>query len=243
MATISETGHAKNIANFERLIIFCEGYGEPYNPTKSKLTIGMLNTRYIDAKAKLDNVLDKNTLYNTAVNNRLIAFNNLNTLSTRVINAIEVTDAPKETIKDAKGFNRKLQGKRATPIKEVALDAPVPVSISASQQSYDQKVEHFAGLISVAESERSYSPNENDLTIEKLKGVLKDLKEKNTAVAKAHTNVTNARIARDKTLYNPEDGLVETALEVKKYIKSVFTANSAEYAAIKGLSFRTVENK
>ncbi|UPT70326.1 MAG: hypothetical protein M0D53_14700 [Flavobacterium sp. JAD_PAG50586_2] len=242
MATFSETGHAKNIANFERLIIFCEGYGSPYNPAKSKLTIGKLNDRLLDSKNKLDNVIYKNTLFNTAVNNRLIAFQTLTSLSTRVINALEVSDASKETIKDAKGFNRKLQGKRAAPIKEVKLDADTPVSISASQQSYDQKVQHFAGLISVAESEISYFPNENDLTIEKLKQVLKDLKEKNTAVAKAHTEVTNARIERDETLYNPEDGLVETALEVKKYIKSVFTANSQQYKEVKGIAFRMVPN-
>lgn len=242
MATFSETGHAKNIANFERLIIFCEGYGTPYNPSKSKLKIGNLHDRFNDAKNKLDDVLYKNTLYNIAVNNRLIAFQILNTLSTRVINALEATDATKQTIQDARGFNRKLQGKRAKQVKEVEPGAPVPVSISASQQSYDQKIQHFAGLVSIAQSESSYMPNEDDLTITKLMEVLKFLKEKNTAVANAHTDVANSRIERNETLYNPENGLVETALEVKKYIKSVFTANSPQYAEVKGIAFKMVPN-
>ena len=37
MASTSETGHAKNIANFQDLISFCQGYGVTYNPTKESL--------------------------------------------------------------------------------------------------------------------------------------------------------------------------------------------------------------
>ena len=37
MASTSETGHAKNIANFQDLISFCQGYGATYNPTKESL--------------------------------------------------------------------------------------------------------------------------------------------------------------------------------------------------------------
>ena len=39
MASNSETGHAKNVANFEDLISFCNGYGATYNPSKEALTI------------------------------------------------------------------------------------------------------------------------------------------------------------------------------------------------------------
>ena len=42
MASTSETGHAKNIANFQDLISFCEGYGSTYNPTKEGLKIPQL---------------------------------------------------------------------------------------------------------------------------------------------------------------------------------------------------------
>ena len=34
MPSTSETGHAKNVANFEDLISFCNGYGATYNPSK-----------------------------------------------------------------------------------------------------------------------------------------------------------------------------------------------------------------
>ena len=34
--------HAKNVANFEDLISFCNGYGATYNPSKDALTIAKL---------------------------------------------------------------------------------------------------------------------------------------------------------------------------------------------------------
>lgn len=42
MTPIYETGHAKNVANFQDLISFCEGYGATYNPSKEALKIPQL---------------------------------------------------------------------------------------------------------------------------------------------------------------------------------------------------------
>ena len=39
MASTSETGHAKNVANFQNLIAFVKAYGETYNPSKEALKI------------------------------------------------------------------------------------------------------------------------------------------------------------------------------------------------------------
>jgi len=39
MPIASETGHAKNVANLEDLISFCNGYGSSYNPSKVALKI------------------------------------------------------------------------------------------------------------------------------------------------------------------------------------------------------------
>jgi hypothetical protein len=39
MASTSETGHAKNVANFQDLIAFVKGYGTTYNPSKSALKL------------------------------------------------------------------------------------------------------------------------------------------------------------------------------------------------------------
>ncbi|WP_333601391.1 hypothetical protein [Flavobacterium sp.] len=239
MASTSETGHAKNVANFQDLIAFVTGYGTTYNPSKNALKLPQLSTLYSTAQTNLADVVTKNTTYNNKVNERLAAFSNLKSLSTRLVNALEATDASPEKIKDAKGFNRKMQGKRANPTQTpVDPKADAPATISASQQSYDQLIQHFAGIISVLQSEPSYTPNENDLKITALTTKQADLTAKNSAVATAYTTVSNSRITRDVTLYNTDTGLVDIAGEVKKYIKSIFGASSPEFAQVKGIEFK-----
>lgn len=239
MASTSETGHAKNVANFQDLIAFVTGYGATYNPSKNALKLPQLITLQASSQASLADVITKNTAYNNKVNERVAAFSGLKALSTRLVNALETTDASPQMIKDAKGFNRKLQGKRAstatTPVdpKEIAPD-----SISTSQQSYDQLIQHLAGLISVLQSEPSFAPNENDLKIVTLTAKQADLTAKNNEVATAYTTISNSRIARNNTLYGTDTGLVEIATEVKKYIKSLFGASSSEFAQVKGIEFK-----
>ncbi|MCL9806596.1 hypothetical protein NAT51_13755 [Flavobacterium amniphilum] len=241
MSSSAETGHAKNLANFQTLIEFVSGYGNTYNPSKETLKIPQLNLIATNAHAKLSDVTQKNTDYNNTVNDRILAFQNLRTLSTRLINALQATHASKETIKDAKGYNRKLQGKRALSATIIPdLNTPAPVKISTSQQSFDMQVQHFNGLISVLQSEISYKPNESELKITALTSKQSDLEAKNREVSVAYVNVSNSRIMRDRTLYDSEIGLVDVATEVKKYVKSVYGTRSPEFEMIKGIRFRKV---
>jgi hypothetical protein len=238
MSNYYETGHAKNVANFQDLIAFCTGYGATYNPTKNALKLPQLNTLFTSGQNALADVVTKNTAYNNAVNARIASFDGLRALSTRLINAFQTTDATTEKINDAKGFNRKIQGKRASKIDTpVDPNAPAPTTISSSHQSYDQLIQHFAGLISVLQSEPTYTPNENDLKIATLTAKQADMTAKNTALATAYTAVSNSRINRDKVLYKETTGLVPIATDVKKYIKAVFGASSAEYRQVKSIEF------
>ena len=242
MPTYYETGHAKNVANFQDLIAFVTGYGATYNPTKNSLKLPQLTTLQTNANNALADVVTKNTAYNNAVNARIASFDGLRALCTRLVNAFQTTDATPEKIADAKGFNRKIQGQRSTKTETpVDENAPAPNTISSSHQSYDQLIQHFAGLISVLQAEPTYTPNENDLKIVTLTAKQADMTAKNTALATAYTTVSNSRISRDKVLYKDLTGLVPIATDVKKYIKSVFGVSSAEYAQVKGIEFKNVK--
>lgn len=239
MASTSEKGHAKNVANLQDLIAFVTGYGATYNPTKTALKLVQLNTLATTSQTNLADVITKNTAYNNKVNERAIAFSTLKTVATRLINALEITDATPQKIKDAKSFNNKIQGKRATTTTTAPTspDTPVPTTISTSQQSYDQQIQHFAAIISILQSETSYAPNETELKIVTLTAKQTDLTARNNAVATAYTNVSNSRITRNSTLYNPETGLVDIAADIKKYVKSIYGATSPQFAQIKGIQF------
>ena len=138
------------------------------------------------AETKLTDVISKNTNYNNKVNERMVAFSNLKSLSTRLVNALQTTDATTQTINDAKTFNRKMQGKKASASQTPTdPNAPAPTTISTSQQSYDQLIQHLTGLKSILEEEPSYTPNETDLQVATIDAKIADLTAKNTAVSTA----------------------------------------------------------
>ncbi len=171
MPSTSETGHAKNAANFEDLISFCKGYGAPYNPSKDALKVANLTDQLNNAKKALQDAIVAQTAFNNATNKRMNAFKPLKSLATKIVNALDSTDALPETVKNARTINRKIQGQRATPKSETKPaedDSPTTAAdktISTSQQSYDNLIEHFAKLIELLSSDSNYNPNETDLTV------------------------------------------------------------------------------
>jgi hypothetical protein len=242
MASTQETGHAKNVSNLQHLISFVTAYGATYNPTKAILKLTNLIDLQATAQSDIAAVVTDNTAFNNKINERFTEFSTVKSLSTRLINALEATDATPEKIKDAKGFNRKMQGKRASKIvTPIDPNAPAPITISSSQQSYDQQIQHLAGINSVLLTETSYAPNENDLKTTTITAKINTLTTKNNEVATSYTKVSNSRLKRDKTLYGKATGIVDIAAEVKKYVKSVFGATSPEYAQISGIEFKRVK--
>jgi hypothetical protein len=237
MASTSETGHAKNVATFEDLISFCTGYGVTYNPSKVALKLPALNTQLTAANAALQAVKTAKTTFDNATNAREIAFKPLKPLATKVVSALAATEATPQVVADVKSINNKIQGKRAKAIEKPADGEPVPKTVSTSQQSYDKLIDHFAQMIATLTAEPKYLPNENELKLLALNTLLTDLKAKNTAVINANTGVSNARINRDKALYADITGLIDTALAVKLYVKSVYGATSPQYKQVSALKF------
>jgi hypothetical protein len=245
MASTSETGHAKNVANFEDLISFCTGYGTSYNPSKNSIKIPQLTTLRTNANTVIQTVKTTKTAFDNSTNVREITFANLKKLSTRIVNAIEATDASKQTVDDAKTINRKIQGRRADnnipPVTTTDISTPTPPptskSISVSQQSFDSLIDGFTKLIQVVTTEPLYTPNETDVKVVTLNTLLTGMKSSNSGVITATTAYSNARITRDTTLYATDTGLKDIAAEVKKYVKSVFGATSPQYKQISKLKF------
>lgn len=242
MASTSETGHSKNVANFEDLISFCTGYGTKYNPSNPTLTLAALNTLFTNAKASLTTLNTTLVPWTNAVNAREIAFKPLNPLITRVINALDSSEASAQIVADAKTISRKIQGVRAKPKKDTPVDPnnpnPDPKSVSASQMSYDSRIENLEKLVKLLAGQPEYTPNETELQVVSLDALQGNLKTLNTTAVNTYTDVSNARIVRNNILYSPITGLVEIASSVKKYIKSVYGASSPEYKQVSALQFK-----
>ena len=250
MASTSETGHAKNVANFESIVSFAIGYGATFNPSKVNLKVPALQTQLASCKANIAAVTTTSVAFNNAVNARIIAFFGLRKLATRLVNALDATGATIQTVKDLKTVNAKVQGSKLTKAdsgktaKTIDPNAPVvdtPKTISSAQLSYSSLIEHIATIITVLSAEPTYLPNEVDLKVVTLNTLLTNLKNTNTGVINAYTTVSNSRIARNQSLYNPTNGLCETANEVKKYVKSVYGATSPQYKQLSAIQFKTVK--
>jgi len=243
MSSTSETGHAKNVANYEKLIANVTALGTPYNPSKASLKLPALNTQLTAAKTAIAAVNSAEPAYKNAVSARDVAFAPLSKLITRVSNALKASDTTAQVDESAMTLIRKLQGRRATPKmteeeKKVAAEAGNEVTeISSSQMSFDSRLDNFDKLIKLLTSVGEYDPNEPDLGIDALIAIYGDLSIKNSAVTLAAAPLTNARIARNDVLYKAGTGVVDTSVDVKTYVKSVFGATSPQYKTISGLKF------
>ena len=243
MASKSETGHAKNVAHFDKLISYCTAYGAAFNPSKESIQLPSLNKLHDDAHAAMDAVNATKTAYDNATNDRETGFKGLKKLATKVINALAATDANELTLNDATSTNFKLQGRRSGKkviIPAAKEGAPTePISISTSQQSYDTLADNFAKLVQTVSAEPHYRPNESELQISSLTNTLATLRTLNKAVATATSAWSNARITRDQVLYAKNTGMYDIALTVKQYIKSLYGATSRQYSQVSGIRFTT----
>ena len=244
MTSISEVGHAKNVANFEDLIAYCTAYGSTYNPSKISLQLLSLNDLHTTAQTEISNVITSKNTFDTATGDRQLTFEPLKPLATKIFNYLSVTDASVQIIADAKTINNKLQGKRTGTTAE---NPPTEgenqkKTVAVSRQSYDMLTENFSALIDLVSSVPSYTPNETELTTASLTAYLGELQTANTNVINAEVAYSNARISRNSVLYSENTGLVDIASDVKKYVKAIFGATSPQYKQISGIKFTKPKN-
>ena len=149
MSSTSETGHAKNVANLQKLTEQVNVY-TLYNPPVDNLKIANLQTLYTDAIAKLSEVEDKRHANKNAITLRQSAFENLKSTCTRIINVLDILGLPQGTLDQAKSLNRVIQGgqKKATTPPEEGKEAPKNrFNISPILYATSRKLWNFIAII------------------------------------------------------------------------------------------------
>ena len=236
MASTFETGHAKNVANLQKLTEQVTVY-TLYNPPVDNLKVANLQTLYTTASAKLNEVEDKRNANKNAITVRQSAFENLKSTATKIINHLEILSLPSGTIDQAKSLNRVIQGgqkKAVTPPEEGKEEAK---TVSTSRQSYTQMAENFGILLQLLGTIPTYNPNEDDLKLANLETYKNSLVSSTQSVDQTEAELNNKLIERDQLLYADGTGLYSIAQNVKKYVKSLYGATSPEYTNVSSIEF------
>jgi hypothetical protein len=113
-----ETGHAKNAANFNRLVALCQNFGSRYNPSNPNISVANLQTLATTANITLSEIIQKAAIHQTNTDKRFALFEKLPKLSTTALNLLAASGATEKTVKNAKSINAKIQGKRIKPLVE-----------------------------------------------------------------------------------------------------------------------------
>lgn len=255
----SETGHFKNLTNFEDLLARFSALLGRYNPARPELQLGYLQQLHQEAQQVMDRLTTMLTLNSTTTNIRSDLFDKLGPLTTSIVNYLIASGASAKTIEDAKGFQKKITGKRfsqqdiesetesnETDTEEMLTnvaengETAANKTHSTSQQSFDAKIEHFAKLVALIQNESRYQPNEQELQVGALQDFLQQLRTANTNKAYADAELEAARRERSRVLYHAENGLVTLALQAKAYAKAVLGAHSEDYKHIQRIKFRMI---
>ncbi|MEP2670428.1 MAG: hypothetical protein ABJH04_15605 [Cyclobacteriaceae bacterium] len=230
--------HVKNVETFEKLLGFCSGYGDKYNPGLPKLQLDALSVLLVNARQALASVKANKTEYNFMTNDREELFRNMPRLAASVILTLAASGAKEETLDDARVFFRLMTGRRAKArIPLASTEEEKEKRSKFAQLSYISKADHFARLVQTISVAPNYTANEPELSVAGLKSILKKMNSLNSGVAKVEVALSNARISRNELLYTSDTAIYNTAASVKKYVRAIFGLNSEQYRQIKSLRF------
>jgi hypothetical protein len=239
MASTSEVGHAKNIANLNLLNTNIIALGAIYNPSNPKLLLTNFQNIYTSAFSQQQSVNNLVAPYSVAVDEREIIFKPLNRELTKLRKAYKATEGVTQVqLEDFMTIIRKLKGVRKTTATPSTNPDDEQDSHSTSQMSYDQRTNNMDLLISLLQNTPNYNPNENEYKILTYQNKKAQMLLKTQAVADTFVPLNNARSLRNNTLYNSDDNLVDLANRAKDYIFTILDASSAQYKAIAKIKFK-----
>lgn len=252
MSTFFETGHAKNVANLLKLNQQIATYGLTYNPSNNAIKATVLATLYNTANTKLTTVNNLFTTWKNATNARELAFDPLGKQATQILASLQSLGIVQQTIDDFAFQVNKFRSSgskltkadsgivETTPVEKLPTDPVETIETkthSTSQQSFDNKLQHFEKMVLILVSVPSYNPNEVSFKVASLQTQLTNLTTLNNAANTSYANLKAARIDRNAVFYTKGTGMLDLVKLTKAYIKSIFGASSAQYHAASSLKF------
>lgn len=235
MASSTETGHAKNIANLKLLNEINTGFGGAYKPSNPLYVLAAMVAQHSACNALQGDVNTQKGIFEPFQNARVAEFKNVKTLARRLRTAAKTCGANEGFYKDINKIVTKILGERAGKATATTTD---PAGTSASQTSFDNTVNNFDALAKMLAGEPIFAPNEADLTVAAVTAKGGALDAANNNVKTGAVGYNKAVIARNKALYTDKTGLCDVGQGSKDYVRQVFGYSSPEFKMVSKIGFR-----
>lgn len=239
MASSSEVGHNKNVANLASGIQILEEMGTLYNPSNSNILLSNLNPIKTALNGTITLLNEKKPIYKNAVAHREILISTLSKKTTKSLNffkSLNVSTTDKENIASQV---KKIRGDKRP--KKVNPETTETEAISTSQMSYDSRIANLDTYINQLSSHAEYIPNETEIQISSLQIYHQELSTSSSLVNSAGNSLITARKDRNNVLYFNENNIIKLMQEVKAYLKSLGDAGLPYYKAFVKLKFKDIK--
>lgn len=239
----NQAGHEQKVVNLGVMIFRIKAFRPGYNPSRIEFTVNNLEQLKSNGEGVIAGWVLAENVHQNSISARNLSFINFDGITTRSINALRISGASEQTIKQAEAIVRDLRGGRAS---EKLTDAEIAEAKENGEElknnkvhnsNIDSRIENFKKYVQFLSLEGKYNPNEADLKIEALNNNLSVLKAVNDNYNSTNAALNVSRMVRDSLLYTTSTGLVDIALAVKLYVKSAFGATSPEYKSISDIVF------
>ncbi|MBS1796909.1 MAG: hypothetical protein JSS81_23990 [Acidobacteria bacterium] len=239
----SESGFAKVLEAFARLRALAVHFDQTRLGPPDDLTLEALERAYREAYDLQTAVGNARADFRTAALERQLLIDNFDALAAQAVGQLAGRGAHPESVRDARGYVQKIRGER---IGEKAEQNPASPhynpnakNISASQTSSAAKIQTFLELIDFLEAQTAYgSVRMAGLTIGELRATVETAQYLHAESIEKAADLTHRRGLRNRRFYLDEDNLCDLGLRYKELVKGAYGTKSAEYKAIKAISFK-----
>lgn len=226
----------KNADAFGKLAGICAGLEGRYNPAHPNLLHSALVTQLAGARASMETV---NHAERTLRRLRLVRQTSFSELA-RIASRLRVALLREPGMGDARIPLLKLSGSYRPPV------APKPEGVAAEMAKTraprgTDAVSRIASLervIAILRQYPSFVPPAPDLSADALTERLTEARALNEAIAAAEIALGKARETRTQVFANPNNGLVQTSADVRRWIRSQFGLQSPEARSLRGLAVK-----
>lgn len=237
-----ETGHNKNVANFETVIIILTNLGAAYAPPQALILLAALQQLHADAQAALTEVDAAQAAKTVAVDEAQAEFEDLQKYAVNIKRQAEVeVNDPAFTADLQTIINEFHPPGRKTGLPDDPLTPGIDeskTSASQSQQSRDNQIAYLADISALLKTNSVYKALGTPYATTAIDAKITSLTAKNNALTAAVAALGTKIDTRDTLLYTDQSGLTDRVILIKKYVLLTFGKDSAAYQQLSALEFR-----